>query len=345
MSLYPDPYIKPASSGTQSLDLSGNDLSLTPSGNTVNLESIIPSNSQKMGYSSGLNITTIDGDLQMTNGNIDATGQEITCDTLNYTTLNPPVTTAISGIIYNGPITIETTATVPNDTITLDGNVIQQNGVLTLNSDYVNVTTSDGVSLYASGGGGGGQQLKQYPLVPLGSNEYYNQSWNGIGGLGTKFEAGTVNFGSYHIKSADGTVVVDDGLSVSGGLELPGISSAVSSNLLVFDSATKIVGYAPYTPPALSVVAVSSTPIDLSANNLGRIYVLTGTTPTQAFTTSTLGVGDAGFYVVVHNGNGVNGGDITLSGMTGTNVVHERTNTRNNGSAYLYWDGTALIGY
>jgi hypothetical protein len=66
----------------------------------------------------------------------------------------------------------------------------------------------------------------------------------------------------------------------------------------------------------------------------------------QAISQSGLTSSDAGFYVVLHNGNGQGGGDITITGLaSGTAIIHNRTATANGGDLYVYWNGTQLIGY
>jgi hypothetical protein len=77
----------------------------------------------------------------------------------------------------------------------------------------------------------------------------------------------------------------------------------------------------------------------------GRTYIVTGGARTITFTTSTLTANDAGFFAIVKNGNGTNGGDITIAGATGNTKVHEATNTQSGQVVYVYWDGTALIAY
>ena len=76
----------------------------------------------------------------------------------------------------------------------------------------------------------------------------------------------------------------------------------------------------------------------------GKTFLLTGTT-TQPFTTTGLTATDAGLAVIVHNGNATGGGDINITGATGTTIVHNRTATANGGVLYLYWTGSALVGY
>ena len=96
--------------------------------------------------------------------------------------------------------------------------------------------------------------------------------------------------------------------------------------------------------PQFQVVATSATPIALNASVRGKTFLLTGTT-TQPFTTTGLTATDAGLAVIVHNGNATGGGDINITGATGTTIVHNRTATANGGVLYLYWTGSALVGY
>ena len=96
--------------------------------------------------------------------------------------------------------------------------------------------------------------------------------------------------------------------------------------------------------PQFQVVATSATAIALNASLRGKTIILTGTT-TQPFTTTGLTATDAGLAVIVHNGNATGGGDINISGATGTTIVHNRTATQNGGVLYLYWTGSALVGY
>jgi hypothetical protein len=94
----------------------------------------------------------------------------------------------------------------------------------------------------------------------------------------------------------------------------------------------------------IQVIATSGTAIVLTPAVRGKTFILTGTT-TQAFSTAGFGLADAGFYVIVHNGNGSGGGDINMTGMTGTAIIHNRTVLQNGGDVYLYWTGAGLVGY
>ena len=94
----------------------------------------------------------------------------------------------------------------------------------------------------------------------------------------------------------------------------------------------------------IQVTATSASAIVLSPTFRGRTIILTGTT-TQPFSTAQLGAADVGFYVIAHNGNASGGGDINMTGMSGTAIIHNRTALQNGGDVYLYWTGAALVGY
>jgi hypothetical protein len=94
----------------------------------------------------------------------------------------------------------------------------------------------------------------------------------------------------------------------------------------------------------IQVIATSGTAINLTPAARGKTYILTGTT-TQAFSTIGFTTADAGYFTMVHNGNATGGGDINMTGMTGTAIIHNRTATANGGIVYLYWNGSGLVGY
>jgi hypothetical protein len=94
----------------------------------------------------------------------------------------------------------------------------------------------------------------------------------------------------------------------------------------------------------IQVIATSVTAIALSPAVRGKTIILTGVV-VQPFTTVQLGLADAGFFVIVHNGNASGGGDITMTGMGGTAIVHNKTAIANGGDVYLVWTGAALVGY
>ena len=107
-----------------------------------------------------------------------------------------------------------------------------------------------------------------------------------------------------------------------------------------------IVQPTPYVP--LSVLRTSpGTTIALTSASRGNTYILTSAAggATQAFSQTGLVAGDAGFYVNVKNGNGTNGGDITITGATGNTVVHNQTLIQNGQTVVLYWNGSAFVAY
>ena len=88
--------------GGQTLSQSGNNIILSDGGGSVDVASTtaVQDNTTKLtnvSYNAGLDITTIDGDLFVTNGNIVAPTANMTINQLNYTTLNPPVSGGATG--------------------------------------------------------------------------------------------------------------------------------------------------------------------------------------------------------------------------------------------------------
>jgi hypothetical protein len=120
-------------------------------------------------------------------------------------------------------------------------------------------------------------------------------------------------------------------------------ATGYQTSMLRWNNTTKEMTYAPQVG-SLQVVATSATAIALSPLAYGKTYILTGTT-TQPFTTATFTTNDAGWFCIVHNGNAQGGGDINITGATGTTIIHNRTSTANGGNLYLVWNGTGLVGY
>ena len=125
-------------------------------------------------------------------------------------------------------------------------------------------------------------------------------------------------------------------------------SNAYQNSLMTYNSTTKEVGYAPRIYDFV-ILATSGTAYPLTPDMRGRTIALIGGTSPQPFSTAALGANDAGFFVVVHNSSGLNGGDYALTAtpgsLSGVDIVHEQKSTQTGGSAYLYWDGTTLTGY
>lgn len=280
-------------------------------------------NTQQIVYDGGLLTTTIDGLLTVNgdatftqNVNMDTTlnvlqgitASTITTGLLNYSTLNPPLPSA---------------------------QVLSQSG------NNVNLS-----------GGGGSVNIATTTQVATNTTKLTNVSYAGgnttiLGDLYTanQFVSGAINAGTNLITA--GSLNLSQEANISS-LKLYGIPQGVAPSALFYNSTTTQVSYAPITTivaePAFQVVATSATPIALNASVRGRTYLLTGTT-TQPFTTTGLTATDAGFAVIVHNGNATHGGDINITGATGTTIIHNRTATANGGVLYLYWTGAALIGY
>ena len=215
----------------------------------------------------GLNITNIDGDLVVANGFVQS--DVINVSTLNYNSLNPPIATpTISSIVSNNTIDIIANGFTSYINLSTGGNsgvnIINGNTTtMAINGSGVQMLLSDGLSITPTGGGGGGQSITQYPLVPIGANEYYQQGWDGIGGAGTDFIAGTQNYGSYQLTSADGTVVIQNNLSVNG--------NASASNLTANNSITANTG----SVSSLNVSTINNYNLASDTANISTLTVST----------------------------------------------------------------------
>lgn len=132
-----------------------------------------------------------------------------------------------------------------------------------------------------------------------------------------------------------------------GTMTISGLAAGSSSNQVYYDVGTGHLSYAAggaTSTPHLLVVATSATPIDIMASSSGGVYVLTGTN-SQQFTATSLTPADHGVFVFVKNGNGTNGGDITISGVSGSTTIHNQTNQQNGQIVAIYWTGTALVSH
>jgi len=215
-----------------------------------------------------------------------------------------------------------------------------------------------------------GRASTSVALITLGTNANLNANDNTIQNLDTTTE---VNNTSRYIytTSATGNLIAAIRNNITNSraaaTQITPFQAAVpaASQLLYFgniytNSTATLVGNLPQQGGAnfnavrqfntdtytqqIQVVATSASAIVLTPAIRGRTFILTGTT-TQAFSTAGFGLADAGFFVIAHNGNGSGGGDINLTGMTGTAIIHNRTALQNGGDVYLYWNGTGLVGY
>jgi len=86
------------------------------------------------------------------------------------------------------------------------------------------------------------------------------------------------------------------------------------------------------------------------ASQRGITYIATSAAGGANFQFSNGGgltANDAGWYIYIKNGNGTNGGDITLTGalVSGNTVIHMQTSTQNGQIVILTWNGTAFVAY
>ena len=120
-------------------------------------------------------------------------------------------------------------------------------------------------------------------------------------------------------------------------------ATAYRNNLVFYDTTSLAFSYDANDYSVALQIAPAT--VALASTMKGRTYIVTGGAATITFTTATLTANDVGFFVLVKNGNAINGGDITIAGATGNLIVHNLNGTTSGGIGYLYWNGTALIAY
>ena len=123
-------------------------------------------------------------------------------------------------------------------------------------------------------------------------------------------------------------------------------ASAYQYSPVMYNNTTGAVSYNPVLN-SFQVLAISAAAISITPLYRGRTYVLTSAAGggTQAITATTFSSSDTSFYCRFRNGNGTNGGDITLTGVTGNTVIHNQTSTQNGQEIVVIWNGTAFIAY
>jgi hypothetical protein len=121
-------------------------------------------------------------------------------------------------------------------------------------------------------------------------------------------------------------------------------ASAFQNQLVMYNTSTNALTYDSLAYSCIvQVVPATITP---TSTMRGRTFIVTSTgAQNLTLNTTTLGTSDVGFFVKIKNGNGTNGGDITIVGATGNTVVHNQTSTQNGQQVILYWNGTAMIAY
>lgn len=123
-------------------------------------------------------------------------------------------------------------------------------------------------------------------------------------------------------------------------------ATAYQNSLVTFNTTTNTLTYD--TPGfGVQVTAVSAVSLALNPAQRGRRFILTsaGVASQGISIGPTFGINDTNFFCIFQNGNGTAGGDITLNGVTGNNVLHQQTALQNNGQIIVTYDGTRFNGY
>jgi hypothetical protein len=126
-------------------------------------------------------------------------------------------------------------------------------------------------------------------------------------------------------------------------------TSAYLNQPLFYNTTTGAINYI----ASADDVTVQPCPATYSpiANNKSTTFILTST-GASTFTLNNnagtpLTANDVGWYMYVKNGNGTNGGDITINGalVSGNTVVHNQTAVQNGQIVIVRWTGTAFVVY
>ena len=134
------------------------------------------------------------------------------------------------------------------------------------------------------------------------------------------------------------------GASSLGALAATPAATAYQNQLTMFNATTNTLSYD--TNAYSAVIQTAPATVVLATTSRGRTYIVTSAgAQTLTFTTATLTANDVGFFVLVKNGNGSLGGDITIAGATGNTVVHNQTAVQNGQVVICYWTGAALVAY
>lgn len=174
--------------------------------------------------------------------------------------------------------------------------------------------------------------------TPLRSNALYDASGN-VGTANQVLGAG----------AAGGTLTWRSLTNTSLGAIPQATNATVYQNQPVYyNTATQALNYI----AAGDDVIIQPVPATLGpvASQRGITYIVTSAAGGGTFTFNNTGVltaNDAGWYIYIKNGNGTNGGDITLAGalVSGNTVVHNQTTTQNGQIVILTWNGSAFVAY
>ena len=125
--------------------------------------------------------------------------------------------------------------------------------------------------------------------------------------------------------------------------------SQINNGALVQDQRVATAGNFQYSGLIGAVIFLASLPVTVapSLQNKGTVYTYSGLSGTLTVSNANVGSNNAGFFVVVKNASST--GDITIATtpglLTGNTVVYRGSGSANGGVLYLYWTGTAWIGY
>ena len=132
-----------------------------------------------------------------------------------------------------------------------------------------------------------------------------------------------------------------------GALTATPAATAYQNSLVMFNTTTNALSYD--TPAyGFQVTAISGVSLALNPAQRGRTFILTSAAGggSQAIAVGpTFGLNDTNFFCRFKNGNGSSGGDITLNGVAGNNVIHNQTALQNGQEIVVIYDGTRFVGY
>jgi len=136
------------------------------------------------------------------------------------------------------------------------------------------------------------------------------------------------------------------GASSLGALATVPPTTAYQNSLVLFNTATNTLSY-DTAGWGYEVFPRVGTPLTLQPQQRGRTFIITSTgAQSQSVAAGVnFSINDTNFWCRIRNGNGTNGGDITLTGVAGNNVVHNQTSTQNGQEVILTYDGTRFTAY
>jgi len=136
------------------------------------------------------------------------------------------------------------------------------------------------------------------------------------------------------------------GPSSLGALATIPPTTAYQNSLVTYNTTTNTLSYD--TPGwGYEVFPRVGTPLTLQPQQRGRTFIITsaGAQSQSVAAGVNFGINDTNFWCIMKNGNGTGGGDITLTGVAGNNVIHNQTATANGGHIIVTYDGTRFTGY